>query len=227
MNTLRQIVSDIRSMNKLTSSDNTITDRAIASEVRTTSSLLIRRELLLRRLWNTPTIFTNLKCLQMCEVPLAECCSYKSPCTIRKSSCKIVGIADLGTFGLAIQGVFNIDGTKKFKETNPSEYENILKLGLKNKTNFYWFQDQYLYIADPDVEAVNLIAYFEDFKLEGENCQCDNVDSSSACTNPLDMPFKCPDYLVNNVKTLVNQSIGRQYRTAIPDMTSDEKDDAR
>lgn len=182
--------------------------------------------MLLRKLWNTPTVFTTLKCLQMCEVPLAECCSYKSPCTIRKSQCKIIGIADLGTFGLAIQGVFNIDGTKKFKETNPSEYENILKLGIRNKTNFYWFQDQYLYIADPDVEAVNLIAYFEELKLEGDNCQCAGSDSA-ACINPLDLPFKCPDYLVNNVKTIVNQSIARIYRPAIPDYTSDEKDDAR
>lgn len=226
MNTLRQIVSDIRSMNKLISSDNSCTDRFIASEVRTCSSLLIRREMLLRKLWNTPTVFTTLKCLQMCEVPLAECCSYKSPCTIRKSQCKIIGIADLGTFGLAIQGVFNIDGTKKFKETNPSEYENILKLGIKNKTNFYWFQDQYLYIADPDVEAVNLIAYFEELKLEGDNCQCAGTENAP-CTNPLDLPFKCPDYLVNNVKTIVNQSIARIYRPALPDQTSDEKDDAR
>lgn len=163
----------------------------------------------------------------MCEVPLAECCTYTTPCTIRKSSCRIKGIADLGTFGLAIQGVFNIDGTKKFKETNPSEYENILKLDIRNKTNYYWFQDEYLYIADPDVELVNLIAYFEDdLKLEGVNCQCEG-SAEDSCINPLDRTFKCPDYLINNVKTMVNEKIAAIYKRSLPDYTDDEKDDSR
>lgn len=224
---LRQLVSDVRSMNKLVSDDNLITDRLIASEIRTTAALLIRRELLLRKLWNTPTIFTTIRCIQLCEVPLAECCTYISPCTIRRSQCKIKGIADLGTFGLAIQGVFNIDGTKKFKETNPSGYENILKLNLRDKKSYFWFLDDYLYVADSDVELVNLIAYFEsDVKLEGDNCTCDD-SGLSPCTNPLDITFKCPEYLLENVKTIVNQRIAELYRRSIPDYTSDEKDDAK
>lgn len=224
---LRQIVSDIRSMNKLLYEDNVITDRAIASEVRTTAALLIRRELLLRKLWYTGTIFTTLKCIKLCEVPLAECCSYKSPCVIRRSQCRIKGIADLGTFGLAIQGVFNIDGTKKFKETNPSRYENTLKLNLPTKKDFYWITDGYIYVSDPDVEAINLIAYFEgDVILEGENCQCDDGGEAN-CTHPLDNDFKCPDYLINNVKSIVNQNFANIYKRSIPDYTSDEKDDSR
>lgn len=224
---LRQLVSDIRSMQKLVSDDNLITDRFIASEIRNTAALLIRRELLLRKLWNTPTIFTSIRCITMCEVPLAECCTYTSPCNIRRSQCKIKGIADLGTFGLAIQGVFNIDGTKKFKETNPSEYENILKLNLRNKTNFFWFLDDYLYIADPDIELVNLIAYFEsDLKLVGDNCTCDN-SGLEPCINPLDNTFKCPEYLISNVKTLVNERIAQIFKRSLPDYTSDEKDDSR
>lgn len=215
-------------MQKLVSDDALITDRFIASEVRNTAALLIRRELLLRKLWNTPTIFTTLKCIVMCEVPLAECCTYTSPCTIRRSQCKIKGIADLGTFGLAIQGVFNIDGTKKFKETNPSEYENILKLNLRNKKDFFWFQDDYLYIADSDVEQINLIAYFEsDLKLEGENCTCESTSTPAPCVNPLDNTFKCPEYLISNVKTLVNERIAQIYKRSLPDYTSDEKDDTR
>lgn len=226
--TLRQLVSDIRSMQKLVSEENIATDRFIASEIQSTAALLIRRELLLRKLWNTPTIFTTIRCIQLCEVPLAECCSYTSPCTIRRSQCKIKGIADLGTFGLAIQGVFNIDGTKKFKETNPSGYENILRLNLKNKTDFFWFVDDYLYVADPDVEAVNLVAYFESrLELDGENCTCDDSGLNLPCTNPLDNSFKCPEYLIANVKAIVNQRLAEIYKRSIPDYTSDEKDDAR
>lgn len=225
--TIRQFISDVRSMNKLYSQDQSITDRAIASEGASSAALLVRRELLLRRLWQTPTIFTTLKCVQLCEVPLSECCDYKSDCTIRKSQCKIKGIADLGTFGLAIQGVFNIEGSKKFTEVSPTRYANLLKLNTPTKSNYYWVMDDYLYISDPNVEAVNIIAYFpNDVKLEGENCQCMDVETDE-CVNPLDKEFKCPEYLIENVKQIVNEKLLRQYRSAIPDQSSDEVDQSR
>lgn len=135
--TLRQHVSDIRAVTKQVSSDRVMTDRMLASELRTAAATLIRRDLLQRKLWNTPTIFSVIRCLQLCEVPLAECCSYSAPYTIRRSQCRITGIADLGTFGLAIQGVFNIDGTKKFKEATPARYVNILKLAIPDKKSYY------------------------------------------------------------------------------------------
>jgi len=44
MATLRKLVSDVRSMHRLLSTDNLITDRAIASEVKNNALLLIKRE---------------------------------------------------------------------------------------------------------------------------------------------------------------------------------------
>lgn len=224
---LREIVSDLRSMNKLYSQDQSLTDRALASEVRSTASLLVRREMNLRRLFATQTVFTKLSCIQLCEVPLSDCCDYKSDCTIRRSQCKIKGIADLGTFGLAIQGVFNIEGSKKFTEVSPSRYTNLLKIQGPGKGDYYWFQDSYLYISNPNVEAVNLIAYFpDDIKLEGENCQCEGAQKDD-CINPLDLEFKCPEYLIENVKQIVNEKLSRQYKQSIPDQSSDEVDQSR
>lgn len=226
--TLRQIVSDLRAMIRAVSGDSLLTDRLLASEVRSAAALLIRRDLLLRRLWNTPTIFTQVKCLQLCQVPLAECCSYTSPCTIRKSQCSIKGIADLGTFGLAIQGVFSIDGTKKFKEASPSRYENILRLNIPDKKSYYWFLDGYLYLADEDVEAVNLVAYFEEgVVLTGTGCQCQDVNAADSCLGPLDLEFKCPAYLVENAKQMVYEKLARIYKPSVPDYVTDEKDQNR
>jgi hypothetical protein len=215
-------------MNKLISEDNSITDRAIASDIRTTSALLIKRELILRRLWATPTIFTTIKCIQLCEVPLAECCSYISPCTVRRSQCKIKGIADLGTYGLAIKGVFSIDGSKRLKETNPARYENMLKLDIPNKKDYYMILDEYLYVMDPDMGAANMIVYIDgDLKMEGENCQCSEISEDFFCENPLDREFKCPAYLIDNVKSIVHDKILKIYRSALPDRTSDEIDTSR
>lgn len=214
-------------MNKLYSQDQSLTDRAIASELKTTASLLIRRDLIARKLWNTQTIFTKISCIQMCSVPLAECCDYKSNCTIRKSQCKIKGIADLGTFGLAVQGVFNIEGSKKYSEVSPTRYANLLKLNTPGKQNYFWLMNDYLYVTDPNVEAVNLIAYFaDDLKLEGDNCQCEDAKIEE-CINPLDQEFKCPDYLVENVKTIVNQKLAEIYKRSLPDNSSNELDESR
>jgi hypothetical protein len=43
MATLRKLVSDVRSMHKILSTDALITDRAIASEVKNNAQLLIKR----------------------------------------------------------------------------------------------------------------------------------------------------------------------------------------
>jgi len=43
MATLRKLVSDVRSVHKILSTDSLITDRAIASEIRNNALLLIKR----------------------------------------------------------------------------------------------------------------------------------------------------------------------------------------
>jgi len=225
MATLRDIVSDIRSLNKLISKDALITDRAIAAEVRSTAALLIKRELVSRRLWSTPTIFTAIECIAMDEASLAECCDYTSPCKIRRSRCKIKGIADLGRYGLAIQGVFNIVNSRKYKEVSPTRYSNLLKLNIPNKKDFFWFKNDYLYVSDPDVEEISMYAYGENIiKLEGSNCNCSN---EKKCINPLDEEFKCPGDLIENVKSMVHEKIQKIYKVAVDDKTSDDKDDTR
>jgi hypothetical protein len=60
MSTLRKLVSDVRSMHKMLSTDNLITDRVIAAEVKNNTLLLVKRETNLRKLWATDTLFTTI-----------------------------------------------------------------------------------------------------------------------------------------------------------------------
>jgi len=108
MPTLRKLVSDARSMHKLLSTDSLITDRAIASEIRNNSLLLIKRETNLRKLWATDTIFTTIPCLEMLEVPISECCDYVDPCSVARSKFKLPSIAE-GNYQYIIQGVYSIN----------------------------------------------------------------------------------------------------------------------
>lgn len=226
MSTLRQVVSRVRSLDKLISADNTITDRVIASELKSKAIFYIRRETDRRRLWNTSTIFSNIPCIEMIEVPTADCCDYESDQFISRSKYKLPKISE-GIYGLLIHGIFSVDSSKKLKEITISRYINLLKLGLPNKDTYYWFYDRYLYISSPYVKVSNMWAYFEEDipdKLLYPDCPC-SVPPKDPCENPLDLEFKCPGFLEDIVvKDTLNTLLTTYFRLPV-DHTSDNKDD--
>jgi hypothetical protein len=108
MATLRKLVSDVRSVHKILSTDSLITDRAIASEIRNNALMLIKRETNLRKLWATDTLFTTIPCLEMIEVPISECCNYVDDCTVARTKLKLPRISE-GNYQYVIQGVYSIN----------------------------------------------------------------------------------------------------------------------
>jgi hypothetical protein len=134
MSTLRKLVSDVRSMHKLLSTDSLLTDRSIASEIRNNTLLFVKRETNLRKLWSTATLFTTIPCLEMTEVSISECCEYADPCTISRTRFKIPRVAE-GNYQYVIQGVYSINALggkgKKLKEITVNRYLNLLKLPIK------------------------------------------------------------------------------------------------
>lgn len=165
MSTLRKLVSDVRGMQKLLSTDSLITDRVIASEIRNDALLLIKRETNLRKLWATDTLFTTLPCLEMIEVPISECCDYVDPCTIARSRFKLPRITE-GNYQYIIQGVYSINAMsgqgKKLKEITVNRYVNLLKLPIIKNESYYWIMEGYLYISNPLLKAIRISALFED-----------------------------------------------------------------
>ena len=121
MATLRKLVSDVRSVHKILSTDSLITDRAIASEIRNNALLLIKRETNLRKLWATDTLFTTIPCLEMIEVSISECCNYVDECSIARTKFKLPRISE-GNYQYVIQGVYSINAIewprKEIKRNN-------------------------------------------------------------------------------------------------------------
>lgn len=228
MATGRKLVSDVRSMHKITSTDSTITDRAILSEIRNTTLLLIKRETNLRKLWGTDTIFTTIPCLELTSVPLSECCAYNDPCEIARTKIKIPKIAE-GNFQYVIQGVYSINalggrGTR-LKETTVNRYTNTLKLGLRKKEIYYMVVNDYLYITSPDVRAVRITALFTDDvpnELMYPECCCgENYEPKELCRNPLDKEFPLPGYLEKQVLEMVSEKLLKTYFRIKSDLTVD------
>jgi hypothetical protein len=233
MATLRKVVSDVRSMHKLLSTDNLITDRAVASEIRNNTLLLVKRETNLRKLWATDTLFTTIPCLEMVEVPISECCEYVDPCSIGRSRFKLPRIAE-GNYQYIIQGVYSINALsgvgKKLKEITINRYVNLIKLPIIKNEEYYWIQNDYLYINNPLLKAIRISALFEEDvpnDIMYPECGCGGYEPSieDICKNPLDKEYALPGYLQNQVLALTSQKLLSTYFRINDDKTSDGKDD--
>lgn len=218
MSTLKKLVSDIRSTHKLLSTDNLITDRAIASEIKNNTTLLIKRETNLRKLWASDTIFTTIPCLEMCEVSISECSGYVDECMISRSKFKLPNIAE-GNYRYIIQGVYSINilsgkGTK-LKEITINRYVNLLSLPVIKNEFYYWIHNEYLYVTNPHLKAIRISAFFEeevDNEIMFSDCGCDKTyTEEEVCINPLDKEFALPGYMESQVLELTSKKLLQTY----------------
>lgn len=226
MATGRELISEVRSNNKLTSADNQLTDRAIFAMLKSSASTLIKRETNLRRLWNSSNIFTIIECLEMEEVPLSECCDYQSTCKVSRSVHEIPEVAE-GIFGLLIQYVSS-PGLTQFDPVSLPRFVNLLKLQVKNTKKYFWIHNKRLYVTNPDVEVVNLSVFpEEDFDITTISACPSKKQLVDTCINPLDREFKIPSYLRKTLIDLVSETIGRTYSQHVADSTPNAQDTHR
>ncbi len=218
--TNREIVALVRSELKLTSGDDLISDRAILAKLKLIAQPLIKRETDRRKLFATDSLFTTISCLEMKQVPIAECCSYKSECNIARSVDQLPKIAD-GVWGYLCQGVYSIDGRYKFLEGTAERYVNGLRMKMTKKNqDFFWIQNRYLYVSNPNIEMVMAKVYFED-EVNAANYSC-GKDQTEPCFNPLDNEFKCPGYIISTVVDIVKKDMAQLYLGIQEDVTDDK-----
>lgn len=227
MSTNREMVSRVRSTHRLLSGDTAINDRTVLAELKSNARVFIKRELNLRKLVATDSIYTTIPCLEMKEVPLSECCEYVDPCTIARSKHKLPKIAE-SNYLYAIQAVFSIDQKIKLKEITPSRYINLLKLPARVPEYYYWIQNGYLYVTNPNLCKLKFIAFFEEEVpndiLYPKDCECEAYAKEEECLNPLDKTFKCPGYLEQLVIETTSKMLLQTYFRLPEDRTSDNAD---
>lgn len=227
----RKLVSDCRAIHKLLSSDAMITDRVIFSEIKNNTFLLVKRELNLRKLWATDTIFSTIPCLEMIEVPISECCDYVDPCTVSRSKFKLPRISE-GNYQYTIQGVWSINimggRGKKLKEVTINRYINLLKLKIIKKDVYFWIINGYLYASNPLLQAIRMAAFFEEDipnEIQFPDCNCGkDYPLEELCKNPLDKEFPLPGYLEKQVLELTSQKLLNTYYRIPTDITSNNLD---
>jgi hypothetical protein len=230
MATVRKLVSDVRAMHRLLSTDNLITDRAIASEIKNNTILLVKRETNLRRLWATDTLFTTIPCLELEQVSITECCDFVDDCTIARTKLKLPRISE-GNYQYLIQGVWSINAMggigKKFKDISINRYLNLLKLPIIKNESYYWIVNDYLYLTDPLVQKVRIAALFEEdipneVRYSGK-CS-EDITNEEWCMNPLDRESFCPGYLEKQVLELTSQKLLNTYFRLKDDLATNNID---
>ena len=228
MITNRDAISTLRSTHRLLSSDGVINDRTVLSVLRNNASVLIKRELNLRKLVATDTIYTTIPCLPLSPVPISECCDYNSKKLVARTKIKLPRIGESNYF-YSIKGVFGIEQNVKLKEITPSRYINLLTLRGLVKETYYWISNGYLYVTNPDVTTIRLVAFFEEevptSVLYQEDCECNGkVPKEELCRNPMDNEFKCPSYLLQPVIEMSSSYLLKTYFRLPEDRQDDDVD---
>lgn len=229
MATLRKLISDVRSSHRLLNTDNSITDRAIGSEIVINGTMLIKRESNLRKLWATDTLFTTIPCLELIEVPVSECFDYIDNQTIARTKIKIPKFAE-GTYQYIIQGVYSINVLggkgKKLKEVTINRYLNLLKLNHLKQEEYYIITNDYIYVTNPNVRAIRLSAMFDSIVPNNilypeSECGSNIVSNDDYCKNPLDREYALPSYLEKQTLDLVSQKLLNTYFRIKQDQTQE------
>lgn len=233
METYRDVISSIRSMNKLLSGDNLINDRVVMSEVMTSANILVGQSLSKRKYWQSPNIFTPVKCLEMEQVPLSKCCEYIGEKKISVSKKSLPKIGE-GIFGLAIQGVFGLDGSVKYNQTNPNRYSNLLKLNPDNLDRFFWINSEgKVVVTNEDAAKIDIYAYFtepvpNDLLFPNDDCDCSqSFTKENLCMNPLDQPMRFPSERLYDLKQLVYKNLLSNYFGVTQDITANQIDETQ
>jgi hypothetical protein len=117
---------------------------------------------------------------------------------------------------------------KKLKEITINRYVNLLKLPIIKNEEYYWITNGYLYVNNPLLKGIRLVALFEEDvpnEIMYSPCACgSDYTEEQLCINPLDKPSPVPGYLEKQVLELTSQKLLSTYFQIKTDITNDGVD---
>jgi hypothetical protein len=202
MSTNAELIARIKSANKFLSDDDLISDRFIYNLLKTKASVLIQRELNRKKLLFSDNIYQSYECICLIPAKGAEC---DLSCPIRRTRKKLPKIEE-GLYSYFIQGVFNTSNSEELFPTSIRDFINHNRLRVKTNRSYYTIRNGYLYVLNPDIESVNIYAYFTE-SIEDED--------GTQCLSMYEKEFKIAPYLVDGLVEMVNQSLINYHKLPI------------
>jgi hypothetical protein len=202
MLTNNDLIARIKNANKFVSSDDLISDRFIYNMLKNKASVLIKREVNLKKLLFSDNLYQAYECICLIPALGAEC---DLTCPIRRTKVKLPQIEE-GLYSYFIQGVFNTSNSEELFPTTIRDFINHSRLRIKTNRKYYTIRNGYLYVLDPDIESVNMYAYFTESIEDADGSQCMSM---------YDKQFKIAPYLIDPLVQMVNQDLINYHKISI------------
>tara|TARA_R110002020_G_scaffold4711_8_gene20501 strand:+ start:1228 stop:1902 length:675 start_codon:yes stop_codon:yes gene_type:complete len=203
MITIGDVVSRVRNQMKAESEDAFVTDRYLYSLIKKYATLFMRRQDASNKLMKFNSVWQTLDFVDLIDVDKIEsdCCGIKSDCTIKRTRLKLPTFME-GHWGPLIRTVSSIDGSINVQITSPGTYTAMANTtSFKyNKTKYFWWLNDYLYLPNVEWEAIKVEGIFEG-DISKFNC-----DPSDNCHPPRHRQrFFVPEFLFAEIEQQVLQ----------------------
>ena len=218
MTTIGEAVSRVRQSIKAEVQDSFVTDRYIYSLILKYAQLLMRRQDNQNKLMKFNSVWQALPFVELIEVDKVEakCAGIQSGCTIKRTKEKLPVFME-GYWGPLIRTVSSIDTSIEVQPTNPGTYTSMTKTTSHkyNKTKYYWWLNDYIYIPNLEWDAIKIEGVFEG-DISKWNC-----DVEDDCTPRYLQQMYIPEYLFSDIETQVMNQLLNTMK--VPQEDSDNK----
>lgn len=197
--TIRDIIFKLRGAIRQSADDSRLSNRFLFSFLKSSRKELISQELNKKRL-SKSLEYQQLGCLEIESVNPSSCLGVQlEGLVVYRSKIRIPRIIDTNE-GLAIAGIYSIDGSNRFQLTTRNGWLRRQSRKYKTDDVYVFFEDGYLYTEGYNEEgSVRVVALFEDpeevHKLN-ETTKNDCGEEAS-CVDMLDAPFDIPSSIEN------------------------------
>jgi len=218
MTTIGEAVSRVRQSIKAEVQDSFVTDRYIYSLILKNAQLLMRRQDNANKLMKFNGVWQALPFVELIEVDKVEakCAGIQSGCTIKRTKEKLPVFME-GYWGPLIRTVSSIDTSIEVQPTNPGTYTSMTKTTSHkyNKTKYYWWLNDYIYIPNVEWDAIKIEGVFEG-DISKWNCDVDDD-----CTPRYLQQMYIPEFLFAEIETQVMNQLMNTMK--VPTEDSDNK----
>lgn len=206
---VREIISEVRNDLKLLGLDDWVPAKYIYFKLLSFASVFIKRDGDSRKLFKYSELWTTIKCLEMVEDDLINCCNVNIPnCTkVMRSKEKLPALYT--TRAGYLINVMSVDYMTSYTMTSAEQYKYTQSREfIDPRKRYCWIENEYLIIPDSNVEIVTAKGIFVNKQeaLKLDNC----YKANGACSRLLDEDFPAPPYLIKDIReATANDILGK------------------
>lgn len=197
---IREIISEVRNSLRSASLDDWIPGKFIYFKLKGIAALFIKREADEKRLFRYTELWATIKCLEMVEDDLVNCCEISIPnCTkVMRSKNKLPEIYST-RYGYLLN-VTSVDYDRDYIPVTPQQYKYTKSREFNDKRKrYFWLENGYLIIPDSMVAVVTVKAMFTNKADALKLNSCDNSETND-CVRFMDQEFVAPEHLLQDIK---------------------------